>query len=239
MQKLDIVDRPISEVIEVFQKYLTYSRVHSGDALKSARADYENLSKRKIAVQNIPHAWTDLASEPDSLLIDLISDKVESLCGYRPASEDVEDFLVDLGNRSEGQSAQTKPKPAPLAKTLPISLVSERNVPYKIFGQPKTADDAIGALIDILKTLAAKNSTFLERLSPVVRARTRNHIARTREEVYPNRPDLIENTVQLVPGWYLGTNISNRDKMRIIEKACQVEKLVLGKDISITLPNVN
>ena len=65
MQKLDIVDRPITEVVEVLQKYLTYSKVHCGEALKSARSDYENLSKRKVAVKTIPSAWRDLASEPD------------------------------------------------------------------------------------------------------------------------------------------------------------------------------
>ena len=44
VQKLDIADRPITDAIEVFKRYLTYERVNSGEALKSARADYQNLS---------------------------------------------------------------------------------------------------------------------------------------------------------------------------------------------------
>ena len=47
VQKLDIVDRPIAEAVDVFRRYLTYAKVNSGEALKSARADYKNLSKRK------------------------------------------------------------------------------------------------------------------------------------------------------------------------------------------------
>jgi hypothetical protein len=74
-------------------------------------------------------------------------------------------------------------------------------------------------------------------LAPAVRGRTRKHIAREREDVYPGRPDHIEQTTKLVSGWWLGTNIANREKMRIIEKACEVDKLKLGHDISITLPN--
>jgi hypothetical protein len=63
------------------------------------------------------------------------------------------------------------------------------------------------------------------------------HIARLRDDVYPGRPELMEYTIQLVPGWWRGTNIANRDKMRIIEKACEVERLIFGKNISISLPN--
>ena len=233
VQKLDIVDRPITEAIEVFRRYLTYSKVSSGDALKSARADYENLSKRKTAVQNIPAAWHDLASEPDSLLMDLISEKVESLCGYRPGPEDVEEFLVRLSGGTGSQVAVVTHSPR-----LPSTpLVSERSVSYKVFGQSRHAGNAIDALLDILRTLAEKSPTFLEKLSPAVKGRTRNHIARAREDVYPEKPELIEYTTELVPGWWLGTNFSNRDKMKIIEKACEVEKLVFGKDISISLPN--
>jgi predicted type IV restriction endonuclease len=241
VQKVDIVDRPITETIEVFRRYLTYAKVASGDALKSARADYENLSKRKTAVQNIPAAWRDLASEPDTLLMDLISEKVESLCGYRPGAEDVEEFLLKLTGGSQVQVAMPYPTPkfppTPTASAPSTQIASERSVSYKIFDQSKHADNAIDALIDILRTLAGKNSSFLEKLAPTVRGRTRNHLAHAREDVYPQKPDLIEYTMQLVPGWWLGTNISNRDKMKIIERACEVEKLTFGKDISISLPN--
>jgi predicted type IV restriction endonuclease len=165
--------------------------------------------------------------------MDLISEKVESLCGYRPGPEDVEEFLVKLAG---GNGPQVAIQPAP-PKVPSTAIVSERSVSYKIFGQPKKADNAIDALLDILRTLAGRNPKFLEKVSPAVRGRTRNHIARAREDVYPEKPELIEYTTQLVPGWWLGTNIANRDKMRIIEKACEVENLILGKDISIALPN--
>lgn len=233
VQKLDIVDRSITEAIEVFRRYLTYAKVASGEALKSARADYENLSKRKIAVQTISTAWRELASEPDTLLMDLISEKVEALCGYRPGPEDVEEFLVKRAGKDSGQVATSIPAP----KALSTPIVSERNISYSIFGRSKHAENAISALLDILRTLAERNSTFVEKLAPAVHGRKRNHIARVREEVYPGKPELIEYTTELVPGWWLGTNIANRDKMRIVEKACEVEKLILGRDISITLPN--
>ena len=123
--------------------------------------------------------------------------------------------------------------------TPPLSQppISERGISYKVFGQTRNADNAIEALIDILKTLADKNPQFLEKVAPTVRGRTRNHIAKSRDNVYPRKPELAEYTTELVPGWWLGTNIANRNKMRIIAKACEVEGLTLGRDIVISLPN--
>ena len=53
----------------------------------------------------------------------------------------------------------------------------------------------------------------------------------------PQKPALAEFTIELMHGWWLGTSIANRDRMRIIRKACYMERLKLGKDIVITLPN--
>jgi hypothetical protein len=166
--------------------------------------------------------------------MDLISEKVESLCGYKPGPEDVEDFLLKL---NVSAATQVTVAQASVKAGQTTQIVSERSVSYTLLGQPKQAENAIGALMDILRALAARDTTFLEKLAPVVRGRTRNHLARKREDVYPGKPEALEYTVQLVPGWWLGTNIANRDRMAIIQKACGVAKLVLGKDVVITLPN--
>jgi hypothetical protein len=71
-------------------------------------------------------------------------------------------------------------------------------------------------LYDFLR--ADCNPHFLERLAPTIRGRTRNHISRSRIDVYPQKPDLTEYTAELIARRRLGTNIANRDKMRIIQK---------------------
>ncbi len=237
VQKLDLAERSEADAAAIFHKYLELSRVRSGDALASARDDYKNISRRKVAAEKITTAWSDLISERDEFLIDLLAEKTEAICGYRPAPEDVEAFLISFsrggGTQVAAADAKRRARPAPTV----LAATSERHVHYTILGQSKKADSAIDALIDILRTLAAQSPDFLKNLSQVVPGRTRNHIADTRENVYPRKPELLEYSFELVPGWWLGTNIANRDKMRIIEKACQVEGLVLGKDIQITLPN--
>ena len=239
VQKLDIVERAPQDVIAIFERYLDRERVRRGEAIQNARSDYQNISKRKNAANEIPKAWNDLVSEPDELLIDLIAEKTETLCGYRPAAEDVENFLVAMLSLPGKPAAPAVRRPESGPPIIPGPPVSERGVQYRILGQTKNASTAIDALIDILRTLARRNPAFLEAVSKVVRARTRNHIARSRDEVYPRKPELVEYTVQLEPGWWLGTNIANRDKMRIVRKACEVERLVFGRDVVIALPNAD
>jgi predicted type IV restriction endonuclease len=57
--------------------------------------------------------------------------------------------------------------------------------------------------------------------------------------VYPLKPDLAEYTTEVVPGWWLGTNIANREKMKIIRKACEAADVRFGTDVQIELPNAN
>lgn len=246
VQKLDLTERTPKDAAEIMARYLAYDRVKSGVALESAKADYKNHSKRLIAANNISKAWTELVDLPDDLLMELIAEKTESLCGFRPASEDVEQFLDTLstGMTTTLPMPATKPlthSPRSAKKSEHIlaveSPVSDRKVDYTILGHARHAATASDALIDILQTLAKRDAHFVEKLAPVVRGRTRNHIARKRDDVYPLKPELAEYTVEFVPGWWLGTNIANRDKLRIIKGACDVAKLKFGHDLKISLPN--
>jgi len=242
VQKLDLVERSPNDGVEIFRRYLEFDRVRSGHAIASARADYQDISKRKISANKIPTAWNELVSEPDELLIDLIAEKAEALCGFRPAPEDVEAFLIAVSKIPASTSPQTalagRAQNTPII-AAPTQPISERGISYRMFNEAKQAANAIDALVDILRALAGRNPQFLDKLAIVARGRTRNHIARSRNDVYPRKPELTEYTVELIPGWWLGTNIANRDKMTIIRKACQVEGLTLGRDIVIKLPNAD
>ena len=108
-----------------------------------------------------------------------------------------------------------------------------RKVQYVLLGESRTAISANEAMIDIIRTLAECEPDLLERLTPRIRGSSRNHIARQRDQVYPDRPDLLEHTQLLVPGWYIGTNIANREKKRIIDLACKATRLKFGTDVTI------
>jgi len=71
--------------------------------------------------------------------------------------------------------------------------------------------NAGAAMIDILVTLADLEPSLPDRLAPVVKRTSRNHLARSAEQVYPRRPDLAHFARNILLGWYIGTNIANRE----------------------------
>jgi hypothetical protein len=90
-------------------------------------------------------------------------------------------------------------------------------------------------MIDILRTLEALAPGTLEKLSHRVVGHSRNHLARERANVYPARRDRIGSVVPLNEEWWIGTNISNREKRDILVKACDILGLRFGSDLKIAL----
>ncbi|WP_049762863.1 type I restriction enzyme HsdR N-terminal domain-containing protein [Chloroflexus aggregans] len=68
--KLDLLEREIEEAVSRLERYLQYERVCSGEALKSARADYQNVARDREIEATLPRAWASLLEAPDSLLLE-------------------------------------------------------------------------------------------------------------------------------------------------------------------------
>ncbi|HON06662.1 MAG TPA: hypothetical protein PLW02_01030, partial [Verrucomicrobiota bacterium] len=77
--KLDLLARPIEECCHIFERYLKYSHVISGEAISNAKADYGNVSKKRQIEAALPQAWTELIKEQDEILFELIAEKVQTL----------------------------------------------------------------------------------------------------------------------------------------------------------------
>ncbi|WP_424947229.1 type I restriction endonuclease [Candidatus Spongiihabitans sp.] len=94
--KLDLIERDTHESIYRLERYLSFDEVAQGGALKNAQEDYENVSKERQAEANIPIAWKKLLEEKDEMLTEVVSDKVESICGYKPIQEQIITYLSAL-----------------------------------------------------------------------------------------------------------------------------------------------
>lgn len=66
--------------------------------------------------------------------------------------------------------------------------------------------------------------------------RTRRDVARTPEEIYPSRPHAAR-AEEISPGWLVGLNIDNRDKLMIIQEACDLYRIAVPDELEISLPN--
>ena len=236
--KLDIVERDIAECVSRLSRYLKYDAIVSGAAIEAAREDYRNVSRDRQMKATLPKAWAKLVEEEDELLLELVADRVESLCGFKPDPDTVARFLKDhIFSRTPSAATQpprpTVPPPTPAASVgSPVGAVG-----YVINGQRYPARNARDVMVSVFEALSQRDATFLERFAALPKhGRTRRYLARSPEELYPGRPDLSrEHSTQLSSGWWLGTNVSRAAIERIIEMACEVARINYGRELSINL----
>lgn len=240
--RLDLLERSDAESTRMLTRYLSREHVKSGAALEAATADYRDIAARREASRILPKAWAELVDGPEDLLVELLSDQAEALCGFRPVSAEVIAFLRSL---TAGGSEQTPPPatrnrvPEPVMVASPVrqnKVFGGRSVTYSVLGEQRLAPNGSQALIDVLSILARRDLQLMQRLSDEVKGNSRNHIARTAAEIYPSRPDLAR-AAEFAPGWLVGLNIANREKVRIVRKACEVFELKFGTDVIFSLPN--
>ncbi len=238
--KLDLYERPPAEAAEILIRYLERARVESGEALEVARKEYRSRNRRSQAKAAIPEAWRELVEKGDELLVEMLTSAVESKAGVRPDADDVAEFLVGLGKpviietfRPSGVPSATPVSPRPTV-TRPVTE-SSRSGKLVLLGKAHAYHNAKDAMVIVLRELAKSDPTFLERCSqhPDAQGRKRRYIARTPEELYPDREDLRDMREQLPGGWLVATNLNNVLKKTIIRLATEVAGLSFGKDVIV------
>jgi predicted type IV restriction endonuclease len=98
--RLQLDERTPAESAEVFRRYLAHDRVKSGQAREDAVRDYQNASARREAARALPQAWAELIDDSDDLLIDLLADRAEAICGFRPGTTEVIKFLKHMPDQA-------------------------------------------------------------------------------------------------------------------------------------------
>ena len=233
---LDIVEREVEESEKRLRRYLEYPASASGAAIEAASQDYRDVTRKRQIESTLPKAWSNIIEEQDGILMELIADKVESLCGYRPDLDTVASFL---SSSAQVRGAQV-PKPQTQTPQPAAGHLDNRGpstMGFRLGDTEFPARSAQEVLIKVFEELAARDKTFLERFAAIPRhGRFRRYVAREKLDLYPNRPDLCEEfSHQLKSGWWLGTNYSRKGISKIIRMAAEVAGLTFGRDLTINV----
>ena len=237
--KLDLLERDDQTSADRLVRYLDYPRVVSNQAMKDANADYESVSRHRQAERMLPEAWNQLLESQDELLIEMLVEKVEDLTGFKPNLEAVSSFVEGLPSlplQAEVPPAQTpRPRSTPRRRE-PVSRKSSTATGFRLGTKRFPADSARDVMISLFMELASRDNTFLDRFLARKHGRKRRYLAKDKYELYPDRPDLAESeSVEIVPGWWVGTNYSRRSIRVIVELAAEVAGLDVGGDFSFDL----
>jgi hypothetical protein len=80
---IDIIQQEAHDIAQKFIDLLSKENVQTGKTLKHAEEIYKGKLKIKVLEETLPEAWNKLISEPDSLLIDLLAETTEKICGFK------------------------------------------------------------------------------------------------------------------------------------------------------------
>ena len=108
---VDLIEVDRGESAERLSRYLNYESICTGEAIDAIKNDYQNVSKQRQIEAILPEAWIKLVLEADELLPEIVAEKAENLCGYKPTGEQVLMFLKRL------RVAESHPREIPLPPT--------------------------------------------------------------------------------------------------------------------------
>jgi len=232
--KLDLLERNSNVIGEKFNKYLLNKRVINGVALEEAKKEFKEISRRREAERFIPQAWQSLISSNNDLLLDLLIDTVEGLCGFRAERRSCQQFLKDYYSKDFIRKLPIDSQ----IKTKKIRY-SDRQIGFRYNSQFFPENSARKVMINIFKLLQKRDSTFLNRFSQSLpNGNRRKIISEKISELYPNRPDFYNNSSmvsEFMPNWYIGLNYSRKTIEQKIIQAINFAGLRRNQDIDFFL----
>ena len=90
---IDVIQQESKDAAQKFVDLLSKGNVQSGNSLQNAESIYKGRLKKVKIEETLPQAWNKIIAEPDALLIDLVAETTEKLCGFKPEVNDVKQFL--------------------------------------------------------------------------------------------------------------------------------------------------
>ncbi len=129
--KLDLIETDNQESSERLNRYLNYELIRTGEAIRAIETDYRDIFRQRHIETSLSEAWIKLVEEADEFLIDVVAEKMESLCAYKPTGEQVLDFLKSLGgDRSPPEKDPSPPNPPGKKTRLAVTMPNGERIDH-------------------------------------------------------------------------------------------------------------
>lgn len=125
---INILEQDIEDIVDKFDLLLSRENVASGRAVRQAESILKSRQREKILKERLPEAWNEViknAVSPDSLLVDLLAETAEEVCGFRLESDEIlrfirsnhEKWLLSPELKQEAAPPTTPPIATPRSRT--------------------------------------------------------------------------------------------------------------------------
>lgn len=194
---VDILQQGSVDIASRFVDFLSRDNVASGRAVESAEAVHKGQQKMSVLKDTLPKAWNKIVGEADGLLIELINETTEKLCGFKAESQLIEDFLSAHKDRlTIGETLAPRPAP-PTRATAPrvvpqaihagytgkkVSYTGKKVSSFSFQGSRYEVRSWKGLLLGLCGLLRAARPTDFERILDM-RGRRRPYFTRDASEL--------------------------------------------------------
>ena len=127
---IDILEQEIENIADKFGLLLSNKNVASGEAVRQAESILKNRQKEKAIRESLLEAWNSVIKEPHELLVEILIETVEEVCGFKPENSEIREFIrnhhekwllfpeleqevptpIDSETESSSEDQPTKPK---------------------------------------------------------------------------------------------------------------------------------
>jgi len=159
---ISLQEQRTSDICEKLGQFLSRENVEDDSAVKSAQEILKSRKRTDSIRKALPEAWRRILTEPDELLVDIIAERTEAVCGYRPEGEDVILFIANLSKPqstvTETAAVTTRPVVRRSSPDSHQGLYIGKKIHAFIFeGKRYSVDYWISMLIQLCSILAAKH----------------------------------------------------------------------------------
>lgn len=223
----------ISEYAQFLREYMRKDLVFSGDAKSAAEKRLRGNREKEKARRTIPIVWNALLKDPNEILRDLLAEEVEVGCGTKPDIDDVEAFLVQMSHTQSGDSSISQSDRPKVTKRSSVNFDRNKKiVGFTLYGESTETQFGNRALAELLVKFQDMSHEFMDKFASQTKGRTRRLVAKSRDDLY-DQSDLVDFSLDLKNGWWLGTNISTSQVRRHIKTACQIAGVKFGSELTL------
>jgi predicted type IV restriction endonuclease len=123
---IDVLQQENENIVTKFSDFLLKTNIASGKANENAELVHIDQQKQKVLLKTIPEAWNKIVSEPNDLLVELVNEITEGICGFKAENDMIEQFLLEHKEYfiiKHDNLLQTKKKLPKTLKLLPQNLL--------------------------------------------------------------------------------------------------------------------
>lgn len=216
-------------------RFLARTVVQDGTAEKRASEELNSRERVRRIDGAFPLAWSQLLTEPDELIAEILMDAVEGIAGARPDADSVTEFLLQADGtpplevtpaaeprpaERHGRAETPSASPVPRTPYQPSGYTGKRPIAFLLSGTRHQVTSWRNVLREVLAFLSREHREVFSERVVSIRGKKRPYFSEDADEL--RDPLEIEGSALYVEG-----NLSANDIVKLVEKTVAA---VLGFD---------